>query len=51
MRSIADKLGIGSPQKVRKWVRTAQAVSTPAAAKSADESDELRRLRAEKREP
>lgn len=50
MRSIADKLGVGSPETVRKWVRTEQALSTPAGAKAAEESDEVKRLRAENRE-
>lgn len=49
MRSIAEKLGVGSPETVRKWVRTAQA-GDPVAVKAAADSDEVKRLKAENRE-
>lgn len=50
MRSIAEKLGVGSPETVRKWVRTVQAAGDPVAVKVAADSDEVKRLKAENRE-
>ena len=50
MRSVAEKLGVGAPETVRKWVRVAEAAKAPGAAKAAEDSDELKRLRAENRE-
>lgn len=50
IRSVTEKLGVGSSETVRKWVRRAQAVSTPEGAKAAEESEELKRLKAEVRE-
>ena len=38
MRSIAENLGIGSPETGRNRVRTAQALSMPAGAKAAEDS-------------
>lgn len=50
IRSVTEKLGIGSSETVRKWVRRAQAVSTPVGARAVEESEELKRLKAENRE-
>lgn len=43
VRSVKEKLGVGSSETVRKWVRRAQAMSSPADAKAAEESEELNR--------
>ena len=51
IRSVAEKLGIGSSETVRKWVRRAQAAEGPAAVMASEESAELLQLRAEVREP
>ena len=48
--SVAEKLGVGSSETVRKWVRRAETVSTPAGVQAAQESEELKRLKAENRE-
>lgn len=50
IRSVTEKLGIGSMETVRKWIRRSQAMSTPAGVKAAEESEELKRLKAENRE-
>jgi transposase len=50
IRSVTEKLGIGSSETVRKWVRRSQAADDPAAVKASAESAELRQLRAEVRE-
>ena len=50
MVSVATKLGIGTPETVRKWVRAAEAAGNPKAVSAAEESAELRRLKVEVRE-
>lgn len=50
MRSVAQKLGIGSTETVRKWVRKAEVDDGTRPGVSSEESAELRRLRAENRE-
>ena len=50
MRSVATKLGIGSTETVRKWVRQAQVDGGARPGMTTDESAELRRLKAENRE-
>jgi len=50
MRSVAQKLGIGSTETVRKWVRKAEVDAGTGSGVSSEESAELRRLRAENRE-
>ncbi len=50
MASIAAKLGIGSTETVRKWVRRAQIDGGDRPGVTSEESAELRRLRAENRE-
>jgi len=50
MRSVAQKLGIGTTETVRKWVRRAEIDAGGRAGVTSEESGELRRLRAENRE-
>jgi transposase len=50
MRSVASKLGIGTTETVRKWVRAAAAEGDPRAVAAADVTAENRRLKAENRE-
>jgi transposase-like protein len=50
IRSVTEKLGIGSAETVRRWARREQAADDPVAAKSSKESAELKQLRAEVRE-
>jgi transposase len=50
MRSVASKLGIGTTETVRKWVRQAEVDSGRRAGVTSEASEELRRLRAEVKE-
>jgi len=50
IRSIAAKLGIGSAESLRKWVRQAQVDGGQRPGVSSQESAELRRLRRENAE-
>lgn len=50
IRSIAAKLGIGSAESLRKWVRRAEIDAGGRPGVSSDESAELRRLRRENAE-
>ena len=50
MRSVAEKLGIGTTETVRKWVRRAEVDAGARPAVTSEESAELRRLKAEVRE-
>ena len=49
MRSVAQKLGIGSTETVRKWVCRAEVDDGVRPGVTSEESAELRRLRAENR--
>ena len=50
IESIATKLGIGSTETLRKWVRTAEVNAGERPGVSSQESAEVRKLRAEVRE-
>jgi transposase len=50
IRSIAAKLGIGSAESLRKWVRQTEIDAGARPGVSSDESAELRRLRRENAE-
>ena len=50
IRSIAAKLGVTTPETLRKWVRQAEIDSGRRAGVSSEESAELRKLRAEVKE-
>ncbi len=50
MRVVADLLGVGTPETVRKWVRLDQVDAGVRAGVSSEESEELRRLRRENAE-
>ena len=50
MRSVAQKLGIGTTETVRKWVRMAEVDAGARAGVTSEESAEVRRLKAEVKE-
>ncbi len=50
MRSVAQKLGIGTTETVRKWVRRAEVDAGARPGVTSEESEQLRRLKAENRE-
>ena len=50
IESIATKLGIGSAESLRKWVRAAEVTAGERPGVSSQESAEVRKLRAEVRE-
>ncbi len=50
MRSVASKLGIGTTETVRKWVRRAEVDGGVRPGVSSEESTEMRKLRTEVRE-
>lgn len=50
MTSVAHKLGIGTPETVRKWVRRAEVDAGARPGVTSEEGAELRRLKAENRE-
>ena len=50
IESVATKLGIGSTETLRKWVRTAEVNAGQRPGVTTQESDEVRKLRAENRE-
>jgi transposase len=50
IRSIAAKLGIATPESLRKWIRQAEVDSGQRPGVSSEESAEIRRLRAEVKE-
>ena len=50
MRSVAQKLGIGTTETVRKWVRMAEVDAGARPGMTGEESAELRRLKAEVKE-
>lgn len=50
IRSIATKLGISTPETLRKWMRQAEIDSGQRAGTTSPESAELRKLRAEVKE-
>jgi transposase-like protein len=50
MRSVAQQLGIGSPDAVRTWVRNTKVDAGARAGVTGVESAELRKLRAERRD-
>ena len=50
IRSIAAKLGIATPESLRKWIRQAEVDSGQRQGVSSEESAEIRKLRAEVKE-
>lgn len=50
IKAVAAKLGIGSAESLRKWVRQAQVDAGARAGTTTDESAELKRLRRENAE-
>jgi transposase len=50
IRSVAAKLGIATPESLRKWIRQAQVDAGQRPGVSSEESAEIRRLRAEVKE-
>jgi transposase len=50
VNAVADKLGVGTGETVRKWVRQAETDSGVRPGTTTQESDELRRLRRENAE-
>jgi transposase len=50
IESIAAKLGIGSAETLRKWVRKAEVDAGRRAGTTSEDSAEIRKLRAENRE-
>jgi transposase len=50
MNAVADKLGVGTGETVRKWVRQAETDSGVRPGTTTQESDELRRVRRENAE-
>jgi transposase len=50
MTSVAHKLGIGTPETVRKWVRRAEVDAGARPGVTSEDGAELRRLKAENRE-
>ncbi len=50
MRSVAQKLGIGTTETVRKWVRRAEVDAGARPGVTSEESAQLRRLKAEVKE-
>lgn len=45
MKTVARKLGIGSPETVRKWIRKAEADRGERAGTSSEDHAEIKRLR------
>ncbi|MCU1647554.1 MAG: hypothetical protein JWN03_7829 [Nocardia sp.] len=50
MKAVADLLGVGTPETVRKWVRQGEIDGGTRPGVSTDESAELKRLRRENAE-
>ena len=50
IRSIAAKLGIATPESLRKWIRQAEVDTGQRQGVSSEESAEIRKLRAEVKE-
>jgi len=50
IRSIASKLGIATPESLRKWIRQAEVDAGQRPGVSSEESAEVRKLRAEVKE-